>query len=54
MIMNADGFTQKEHLDAFWFYLKELGIASHRSGVVNAIAEKVDIMMPDMYLDYQQ
>jgi len=37
------------HLDRFWYFLKEKSISSHRSGIVKAIAEKVNQMMPGIY-----
>ena len=45
---NTDDHTvgTVEHLDKFWLFLKEKDIASHRSGIVKAIAEKVNQMMP--------
>jgi len=39
----------REHLDKFWYFLQEKEISSHRSGIVKAIAEKVNQMMPGIY-----
>lgn len=38
-----------EHCDRFWYWLKEMGIDSHRSGIVNAIAEKCNTWLPGLY-----
>uniref|UniRef100_A0A6U3Z2B1 Uncharacterized protein n=1 Tax=Ditylum brightwellii TaxID=49249 RepID=A0A6U3Z2B1_9STRA len=38
-----------EHMEKFWWYLKQKGISSHRSGIVRAIAEKVNTMLPGIY-----
>ena len=38
--------TVQAHMDAFWFYLAGRGINSHRFGIVDAIARKVDVMNP--------
>jgi hypothetical protein len=38
-----------EHCDRFWYWLKDVGIVSHRSGVVNAIAEKCNTWIPGIY-----
>merc|ERR1712129_499513 len=38
-----------EHMEKFWYWLQVNGIASHRSGIVKAIAEKVNSMIPGVY-----
>ena len=38
-----------EHMEKFWYYLQERGVKAHRSGIVNAIAEKMNTMMPGIY-----
>ncbi len=48
MLKGADTTTQ-EHCDAFWRWLDSRGINSHRAGIVKAIAEKVNVMMPGIY-----
>ena len=50
--LKGKGMSSKEHMDAFWFYLKARGVDSHRSGIVDAIARKVDVMIPGI-ADYQ-
>mmetsp|Transcript_32386 Transcript_32386/g.39808 ORF Transcript_32386/g.39808 Transcript_32386/m.39808 type:complete len:133 (-) Transcript_32386:325-723(-) len=40
---------QLEHMEKFWYWLQSKGIASHRSGIVRAIAEKVNSMIPGIY-----
>lgn len=37
------------HCDKFWQWLKAKGIDSHRSGIVMAIAEKTNTMIPGIY-----
>ncbi|KAE8908991.1 hypothetical protein PF005_g6168 [Phytophthora fragariae] len=47
---NDDGvITCAQHCDAFWFWLKSKGITAYRSGIVMAIAEKVNTMLPGIY-----
>eukprot|EP00752_Nemacystus_decipiens_P005202 g4721.t1 len=38
-----------EHCDKFWYWLQAKGINSNRSGIVNAIAEKVNTWIPGIY-----
>lgn len=38
-----------EHMEKFWHWLAAKGISSHRSGIVRAIAEKLNSMMPGIY-----
>ncbi|CAM9138687.1 unnamed protein product [Phaeothamnion confervicola] len=38
-----------EHCDKFWYWLQSKEVNSHRSGIVNAIAEKVNTWMPGTY-----
>ncbi|GMH53566.1 hypothetical protein TrLO_g206 [Triparma laevis f. longispina] len=38
-----------EHMEKFWYFLQEKGIKAHRSAIVNAIAEKMNTMMPGIY-----
>lgn len=47
--LKAKGFTQKQHLDAMWYYLQDLHVNSCRSGIVLCIAEKANIMIPGIY-----
>lgn len=37
------------HCDAFWHWLQSKGINSYRSGIVLAISEKLNIMLPGIY-----
>jgi hypothetical protein len=39
----------QEHCNAFWDWLAGKGINSFRSGIVHAIASKVESMMPGVY-----
>lgn len=47
--MKGLGMNQTQHCDAMWYYLQELGINAFRSGIVHAIAEKSNIMIPGIY-----
>ena len=38
--MNGHKVESMEHNEKFWFFLKNIGISSHRSAIVKAIAEK--------------
>lgn len=38
-----------QHCDMFWYWLRDAGVNSHRSGIVQAVAEKMDMMMPGIY-----
>jgi len=53
MLKGPDGEGHKvgtvEHADKFWFFLQEVGITAHRSAIVKAIAEKVNMLMPGVY-----
>lgn len=46
LTLRGKGMTPQQHMDAFWFYLKERGLSSHRAGIVDAIAQKVNVMIP--------
>ncbi len=41
--------TTKMHCDAMWHWLNARGINSHRAGIVLAIAERTEVMMPGIY-----
>lgn len=49
LLLRTKDMNQQEHCNSFWFYLKELGINGPRSGIVQAIAEKTNIMIPGIY-----
>jgi hypothetical protein len=38
-----------EHCEKFWHWLQSVGITSHRSAIVKAIAEKMNTMIPGIY-----
>uniref|UniRef100_A0A7S2R0A3 Uncharacterized protein n=1 Tax=Eucampia antarctica TaxID=49252 RepID=A0A7S2R0A3_9STRA len=38
-----------EHMEKFWYWLKQKGIKSHRSAIVKAIGEKINTMIPGIY-----
>lgn len=37
------------HTDVFWYWLKEKGVSSHRSGIVQCIAKKCNSFLPGLY-----
>lgn len=44
--------TVQEHCDDFWDFLcHDVGIKAHRSGIVQAIAERVNILIPGTYTE---
>ena len=53
MLKGPDTETHKvecfEHSDKFWEYLKNKGIAAHRSAIVKAIAEKAATFFTGIY-----
>lgn len=49
LCLRDPGMTSKEHCDAMWFYLEDIGINAYRSGIVQCIAEKCNIMIPGLY-----
>lgn len=40
----------QQHADALWHTLKNAGVRSHRSGIVQCIVEKCEILFPNMYI----
>lgn len=50
LMLKASGSTTQEHCDAFWFWLKDVGINSYRSGIIETIAEKLETSMPGIYV----
>mmetsp|Transcript_6560 Transcript_6560/g.9910 ORF Transcript_6560/g.9910 Transcript_6560/m.9910 type:complete len:115 (+) Transcript_6560:103-447(+) len=49
LMLKEDGVGSVEHCDRFWYWLNSCGISSHRAGIVQCIAEKVDTMFPGVY-----
>ena len=49
LMLKDEGVEPVEHCDRFWYWLKDTGISSNRSGVVQCIAEKLDSMFPGLY-----
>ena len=41
--------TSQEHCDALWFWLQAKGVHQYRSGIVQCLVEKLEIMMPELY-----
>lgn len=46
---DAEVVDSASHMEFFWVWLADLGITSHRSAIVKAIAEKLNTMMPGIY-----
>ena len=49
LLLKGPGMTSGQHCDAFWYYLKLKGVNAHRSGIVKAVAEKVNVAFPGIY-----
>eukprot|EP00968_Pinguiococcus_pyrenoidosus_P013547 scaffold1228_cov246-Pinguiococcus_pyrenoidosus.AAC.7 len=49
LMLKGKDTSVREHADAMWYYLQGVGINSYRAGIVLAIAEKVNTMMPGIY-----
>lgn len=47
--LKGEGVDVPQHLDAMWHWLAGIGITAHRSSIVQAIAEKCNIMCPGIY-----
>ncbi len=43
------GVTPKQMCDSMYDFLKELGINAHRSTIVKAVAEKLNVWIPGLY-----
>jgi hypothetical protein len=50
LLLRGDNMGTQAHCDAFWYWLQEQGINAHRSGIIETIAEKVETMMPGLYV----
>jgi len=48
-LKGPDKVDPVEHMEKFWYWLKDQGISAHRSAVVRAIAEKMNSMMNGLY-----
>lgn len=49
LMLKEEGIESVEHCEKFWYFLKQKGVSSHRSGIVRCIAEKCDTMFPGTY-----
>lgn len=49
LLIKKDNSSPLDHANDFWTFLFEIGIISHRSGIVHAIASKVNTMIPGIY-----
>ena len=43
------GMNTRQHAAAFWGWLRDAGITSHRSGIVTAIGTKTDTLLPGLF-----
>ena len=41
--------TSQDHCDRMWHWLQSCGIDTYRSGIVQCLVEKCEIMMPSLY-----
>jgi len=49
--LRGPGITMKEHIDAFYEFLREVGLGSYMSSITKAVAEKVNTWIPSTYDD---
>lgn len=49
LMLRKQDMTSKEHCDAMYDWLCAKGIKTHRSGIIVAIAEKANTMIPGIY-----
>ena len=49
LTLKSEGASSAEHCDAMWYWLQGKGVSSHRSGIVQCLVEKLEIMMPGLY-----
>eukprot|EP00529_Nitzschia_sp_RCC80_P033347 CAMPEP_0113461242 /NCGR_PEP_ID=MMETSP0014_2-20120614/11434_1 /TAXON_ID=2857 /ORGANISM="Nitzschia sp." /LENGTH=131 /DNA_ID=CAMNT_0000352985 /DNA_START=98 /DNA_END=493 /DNA_ORIENTATION=+ /assembly_acc=CAM_ASM_000159 len=46
---NGEPIDPVEHTESFWYWLKNIGVKSHRSAIVKAIAEKSATFFAGIY-----
>ena len=44
----ADGVSGAQACDALWFYLQARNVRAHRSGIITALSEKLNAMVPGL------
>lgn len=49
--LREKGMKPADHANAMWIWLQNKGIIAYRSGIVLAIAEKVNTMIPGIYYE---
>jgi hypothetical protein len=49
LTLKTPGLNAQQHADALWFALKRAGVRAHRSGIVQCVAERSEILFPNMY-----
>ena len=49
LTLKSKGASSQEHCDAMWYWLQGKGVSAHRSGIVQCLVEKLEIMMPSLY-----
>lgn len=47
--LKGSNMTSQEHCDKMWYWLKEIGVNTYRSGIIQCLSEKCEIMMPYLY-----
>jgi hypothetical protein len=49
LMLKGPNVEPVEHAEKMWYWLKNRGINSYRSGIVRCIAEKAATFFPDLY-----
>jgi len=47
--LRGPGITMKAHIDAFYEFLREVGLGAYMSSITKAVAEKVNTWIPSTY-----
>lgn len=50
LTLKTEKASSQEHCDALWYWLQGKGVNQYRSGIVQCIVEKMEIMLPNLYL----
>ena len=49
LCLKGPGVGVKAHCDAFYLWLKEIGVVANRSTIIMACAEKANVWVPGLY-----
>jgi hypothetical protein len=49
LVLKTPGLAAQQHADCLWTALKNAGVRAYRSGIVQCVAEKCEILFPTMY-----